>query len=113
MRICFCKDRYEMFPYCLARDAERFGGFFGRYTGRKQHGKPSSGALGVVALIGETHVNHCARVEEPVRAQAMSPDCRKRLLSRVLVSGVRFVPETQLVPVIEVSSESVRRAHGK
>ena len=51
--------------------------------------------------------------EEPVRVSSMSPHCRKRLLSQVIISNVSIRAGYRMEAVMEVSSESGRRAHGK
>jgi hypothetical protein len=43
----------------------------------------------------------------------MSPHCRKRLLSQVIISNVSIRLGHRMEAVMEVSSESGRRAHGK
>jgi hypothetical protein len=77
-------------------------------------GVQNSGALcrearGFAARIGRGSVNRKKLFER----LAMSPHCRKRLLSQAIISNVSIRWGQRIGAVMELSSESGKRAHGK
>jgi hypothetical protein len=74
----------------------------------------------IVSREVRIHDSHRARAaltltdrQEVAPASVMSPHCRKRLLSQVIISNVSIRLGHRIEAVMEVSSESGRRAHGK
>jgi hypothetical protein len=76
----------------------------GRIVTREAQFRGSDWAIAALTLIDG---------QQPVRAATMSPHCRKRLLSQVIISNVSIRLGHRIEAVMEMSSESGRRAHGK